>query len=245
MCSICFIHPSLSPSITQTEWLCCLSLAGHRGGHCRWTGWTSSPRVARFSITVAHETPSVSKASGSRLPWCPTVKATMPHHTGELTCSRHLLQAGHGLRRSPDVGVTSACLTSPSLDFPVCKPETIRFWSLHFSKPQVHPQEVGSGHSLSQGLGGCAVSVWSSLPPVYSSGNVPEFWCLPSASWMDPGSVAGGGGPGTSGCRSPVELDGSVAQLRPPMLCHLSPAPVPTGPVCFLERREESVKSPS
>lgn len=31
MCSICFIHPSLSPSITQTEWLCCLSLAGHGG----------------------------------------------------------------------------------------------------------------------------------------------------------------------------------------------------------------------
>lgn len=173
VCSICFIHPSLSPSITQTEWLCCLSLAGHGGGHCRWTGWTSSLRVALFSITV-------SKASGSRLPWCPAVKVTMPHHTGELTCSRYLLQAGRGLRRSPDVGVTSACLTSPSLDFPVCKPDTMRFWSLHFSKPQVHPQEVGSGHSFSQGLGGCAVSVWSSLLPVYSSGNVyPSFGGCP------------------------------------------------------------------
>lgn len=237
MCSICFIHPSLSPSITQTEWLCCLSLAGHGGGHCRWTGWTSSLRVALFSITV-------SKASGSRLPWCPAVKVTMPHHTGELTCSRYLLQAGRGLRRSPDVGVTSACLTSPSLDFPVCKPDTMRFWSLHFSKPQVHPQEVGSGHSFSQGLGGCAVSVWSSLLPVYSSGNVPEFWWLPPASGMDPGSVAGVEDLGPLDVGLLLSWTDPWHSSDPPMLCYL-PAPVPTGPVCFLERREESVKSPS
>lgn len=164
----------------------------------------------------------------------------MPRHTGEPTCSRHLLQAGRGLRRSPDVGVTSACLTSPSLDFPVCKPETVRFWSLHFSKPQVHPQEVGSGHSFSQGLGGCAVSVWSSLLPVYSSGNVPEFWWLPPASGMDPGSVAGSGGPGTSGCRSPAELDGSVAQLRPPHAVPSEPSTCAHG-ACLLpgEKRGE------
>lgn len=41
---------------------------------------------------------------------------------------------------------------------------------------------------------------------------------------------------------SPVELDEATEQPRLPVLCALSPTPVSTGLVCFLAKREESVK---
>lgn len=110
--------------------------------------------AASIFMTVAHETHSMFKVSGSHTPAVLQQKLQCPATRVNSFVPGTCVQVGVWISVSPGLGCDlssagrpqTSCFISGSLSFLICKARTVAFLSLNFSKPQVCPHYVRSGH---------------------------------------------------------------------------------------------------